>query len=134
MRPADIHHRSENMATAGRWFYKIMGEEVGPITGAALKSLADDGTIERDTPIRRVDRDGWCLYNQGMDTTRGRPSRPDDDRRDIRFQIRLSAAELELIEQAADGKPSTWSRDVLLKAARPSQPSGEKGNRTQSAR
>jgi hypothetical protein len=52
-----------------------------------------------------------------MDTKLGRPHKDDDDRRDIRFQVRLSRAELKLIDNAADGKTSTWAREVLLKAA-----------------
>ena len=50
--------------------------------------------------------------------TRGRPPKPDKDRRDIRFQVRLSPAELAALETAAKGKTSTWAREVLLKAAK----------------
>jgi hypothetical protein len=53
-----------------------------------------------------------------MAETRGRPPKDDSERRETRFQIRLSDVELALIERAADGKPSTWARDVLLKAAK----------------
>ena len=53
-----------------------------------------------------------------MAESRGRPPKKDDERRETRFQIRLSAAEVALIERAADGKPSTWARDVLLSAAK----------------
>ena len=47
------------------------------------------------------------LYNAGMDTQRGRPPKSDDDRREIRFQIRVSPTELEQIGHAADGKTSS---------------------------
>jgi hypothetical protein len=40
-------------APPSQWFYKLMGEEIGPITSAALKSLATAGTIDRDTFVRR---------------------------------------------------------------------------------
>jgi len=53
-----------------------------------------------------------------MDETRGRPPKPEKDRRKIRFQVRLSPAELEAIERAGGDKPSTWAREVLLKAAK----------------
>jgi len=53
-----------------------------------------------------------------METKRGRPPKADDDRREIRFQVRLSPTELELLERAADGKTSTWARKTLLAAAK----------------
>ena len=53
-----------------------------------------------------------------MDTKRGRPPKSDDERREIRFQVRLSQAELALLERAAQGKTSTWARKTLLAAAR----------------
>jgi len=53
-----------------------------------------------------------------MEIQRGRPPKADDERREIRFQIRLSQAELDLLDRAAGGKTSTWAREVLLKAAR----------------
>ncbi len=53
-----------------------------------------------------------------METKRGRPPKADDERREIRFQVRLSQAELALLERAAEGKTSTWARKTLLAAAR----------------
>jgi hypothetical protein len=53
-----------------------------------------------------------------MEETRGRPELPKNDRRETRFQIRLSATELALVERAADGKTSTWARKTLLAAAK----------------
>lgn len=65
----------------------------------------------------------------------GRKPLPDDDRRDMKFQIRLSESEYQVIHDAAvtayKGRPmssrgiiGTWSRDTLLKAAqRQRQPS-----------
>lgn len=60
----------------------------------------------------------FCLYNHVMETKMGRPPKDADERRDIRFQVRLSKAELELLEQAAEGKTSTWARETLLAAAK----------------
>ncbi len=48
----------------------------------------------------------------------GRPEMADKDRRETRFQIRLSATELALVERAADGKTTTWARETLLSAAK----------------
>ena len=48
----------------------------------------------------------------------GRPELPDKERRETRFQIRLSAMELALVERAANGKASTWARETLLAAAK----------------
>lgn len=53
-----------------------------------------------------------------MAESRGRPKKESLDRREIRFQIRLSASELAQIERAANGKPSTWARETLIKAAK----------------
>ncbi|MEM8782211.1 MAG: hypothetical protein AAGE65_05070 [Planctomycetota bacterium] len=51
----------------------------------------------------------------------GRPNKPESERRTHRFQIRLSEAERELIEAAAEAKDQTasdWARTLLLKAAK----------------
>jgi len=53
-----------------------------------------------------------------MEETRGRPPKPEGERRQTRFQIRLSPEELAAIERAGGSKPSTWAREVLLKAAK----------------
>jgi hypothetical protein len=53
-----------------------------------------------------------------MDAPRGRPTKPDEERRDYRFQIRLSEAERALVEQAAGDQASTWARETLVKAAK----------------
>lgn len=53
-----------------------------------------------------------------MGKSRGRPLKPDKDRRETRFQVRLSALELALIDKAAKGKTSTWAREILLNAAK----------------
>jgi hypothetical protein len=60
----------------------------------------------------------FCLYNRGMRSQRGRPPKAKDDRRDIRFQVRLSPAELDLLERVEGEKTSTWARKTLLAAAR----------------
>ena len=42
----------------------------------------------------------------------------DSERREIRYQIRLSTTELALLERAAEGRTSTWARETLLRAAK----------------
>jgi hypothetical protein len=37
------------------WFYQIMGEQVGPLSGTELKQLARRGTIGMDTLVRKED-------------------------------------------------------------------------------
>ena len=49
---------------------------------------------------------------------RGRPPKADDERKDNVLRIRMTKDERESLDQAADGKTSSWARDVLLKAAR----------------
>jgi ribosomal protein L15E len=53
-----------------------------------------------------------------MEKERGRPLKPEAERRTILFPIRVNAAELEAIRKAAGNKPSTWARELLLKAAK----------------
>jgi uncharacterized protein (DUF1778 family) len=48
----------------------------------------------------------------------GRPPKAPDERQTARLEIRMTEAELELIETAAAGKTSTWARDVLVRAAK----------------
>ena len=49
---------------------------------------------------------------------RGRPPKADDERKDNVLRIRMTQEERELLDQAADGKTSTWARDVLVRAAK----------------
>jgi hypothetical protein len=66
----------------------------------------------------RVDAKIFCLYIAGMGKARGRPKLTKKERREIRFQIRLSPEELAQIERAGGDAPSTWARDTLLRAAK----------------
>ena len=50
--------------------------------------------------------------------TRGRPKLPDKIRRDQVLRVRLSENEQLELENAAQGKLSTWAREILLAAAR----------------
>jgi hypothetical protein len=49
---------------------------------------------------------------------RGRPTKPDDERRSELIQVRVTRDELETLTEAADGKLSTWAREALLRAAK----------------
>lgn len=51
-------------------------------------------------------------------TRRGAPEKPPEERRSVLLPIRLTQAERDAIDVAADGKASTWARDVLLRAAK----------------
>jgi hypothetical protein len=53
-----------------------------------------------------------------MEPQRGRPPKDDEERRDIRFQIRVTQAEMTELERAAGGNTSTWAREILLRAAK----------------
>jgi hypothetical protein len=58
-------------------------------------------------------------YNYGMKKNPvGRPPKPPAERQTARLEIRMTDAELALIEKAAKDKTSTWARDVLVKAAK----------------
>ena len=57
--------------------------------------------------------------NYGMKTPkRGAPVKPPEERKDVLFAIRLTAAERASIDAASNGKASTWARDVLLRAVK----------------
>ena len=48
---------------------------------------------------------------------RGRPPKPDEERRSAELRIRLTEDERAALDNAAGENTSTWARDVLLKAA-----------------
>lgn len=49
---------------------------------------------------------------------RGAPEKPPELRKSVLLGVRMTEAERAEIDEAADGKASTWARDVLLRAAR----------------
>ena len=49
---------------------------------------------------------------------RGAPVKPPEKRRNVLLPIRVTEAEKAELDAAADGKTSTWARDVLLRAAK----------------
>ena len=56
---------------------------------------------------------------------RGRPPKADDERKDNVLRIRMTQEERQLLDQAADGKTSTWARGVLVRAAKSKTSSGK---------
>ena len=61
----------------------------------------------------------FCSYNKNMENNeRGRPPKADDERKDNVLRIRMTQEERDLLDQAADGKTSTWARESLLRAAK----------------
>ena len=46
----------------------------------------------------------------------GAPVKPPEERKSVLMAIRFTEAEKAAIDSAADGKASTWARDVLLRA------------------
>ena len=62
----------------------------------------------------------------------GRPPLPDDERKDKTFRIRVTAADRERFDAAAEKAGSTaseWAREILLRAAE----SGGRGSRTRTS-
>ena len=54
-----------------------------------------------------------------METKRmGRPPKPASERQTARLEIRMTDAELKLIEKAGGENTSGWARQVLVRAAR----------------
>ncbi|MCA9119318.1 MAG: DUF4339 domain-containing protein [Planctomycetaceae bacterium] len=52
------------MTQQSEWYYQIMGETFGPMTAEQFKSLAADGTIDRDTLIRRGEAGNWATADR----------------------------------------------------------------------
>lgn len=46
---------------ASKWFYQVMGSQVGPVSSAELLSLARRGTITHDTLVRKGDNGDWVF-------------------------------------------------------------------------
>jgi hypothetical protein len=46
---------------ASECFYQVMGEQVGPVSSAELRRLAQYGTVEHDTPVRVAPNGDWVL-------------------------------------------------------------------------
>ena len=44
---------------ASEWFYQVMGKQVGPVSSAELRNLAERGTISTETPIANVPTGPW---------------------------------------------------------------------------
>ena len=44
---------------AQEWFYKFMGETVGPLSTSEFREHATDGRIQPDTPVTRDGTDDW---------------------------------------------------------------------------
>ena len=53
-----------------------------------------------------------------METQRGRPPKPADERKAAELRIRLTEDERQELDAAAGGKTSTWARTILLRAAK----------------
>ena len=47
------------MAELDAWFYRLMGDVMGPVTSKTLKELASKGSIDFDTPVRKGTDGDW---------------------------------------------------------------------------
>lgn len=65
-----------------KWYYKLMGDVVGPLSADELREHAFDGQIERDTPIRKGVDGSWILADKVQGLLDSRPrNRPKATRR-----------------------------------------------------
>jgi hypothetical protein len=60
------------------WFYQVMGEEVGPVSGLDLRDLAQRGIIDRSTLVRKAPDGDWVLADrvQGLFSLPAAPMPP----------------------------------------------------------
>jgi Tfp pilus assembly protein PilF len=49
---------------ASQWFYQVMGVEVGPISDAELRNLAQRGAVSRDTLVKNAPDASWVLADR----------------------------------------------------------------------
>ena len=90
---------------AAKWYYKIMGEEFGPISGSELRQAAQNGIISSDSLIKEgVDGD-WvlaervkCLFEP---VRRSSPRATKRDQEDAHDSSRQFTADYKSIVQAA---------------------------------
>ena len=65
---------------ASQWFYQAMGQQIGPVSAADLRNLAQRGTIAADTLVRKGPDGSWVPAQrvQGLFSTANinPPSRP----------------------------------------------------------
>lgn len=71
---------------AKKWYYRIAGEERGPVTPSAIRELAKSGEITPDTPIREESKKRWTrakrlkgLFDSISDEPAARKARPTSD-------------------------------------------------------
>jgi hypothetical protein len=64
----------------------------------------------------------WAYDSDMAKPERGRPPKPDDERKSAQLRIRLTDEERAALDAAADGKTSTWARKLLLRAATKKRP------------
>lgn len=101
---------ARRLNVANDWYYKLMGEEIGPLTSTELRQHALDGRVTPDTHIRRGESDRWV----GADSVKGlfdKPAQPEDN-----------AAPLAAVQSTLDA-PAPPSRKSTEVSAPPSLPS-----------
>lgn len=77
------------------WFYKLMGEEIGPISSTELRTLAQRGTISADTPVRKGQNGTWIPANrvQGLFSTSDADIKGDSPRENIPLETKTPCSE-----------------------------------------
>lgn len=63
---------------ASEWFYQAMGRQIGPVSAADLRNLAQRGTIAADTPVRKAPDGTWVVAErvQGLFSVSNAPTSP----------------------------------------------------------
>lgn len=88
---------------AATWFYKLMGESIGPIRSAELKQLASNGTIDRGTLVRRSDREDWITADRvnGLFSPDGSAAKPQPDEQALSAADSSSDVDAEIVAPPA---------------------------------
>jgi hypothetical protein len=96
-----------------QWFYKVMGEELGPVSSSDLAKQAQSGVITPDTFVRRADDENWHVAQSvsGLFDKRAKPvaaksenaSPPDTKPTDPAKTRELAAKLCERIRDAMSG-------------------------------
>ena len=76
----EVHRSPEpQMSSKPEWYYQVMGETFGPVTAEQFKSLADEGSIDRDTLIRKGEGGHWATADHVQGLFKAAEPDTDDD-------------------------------------------------------
>ena len=112
---------------SGQWFYRMFGEEFGPVPFEKLKDLAESGTIHGSDEVRSESANGWILASTvdglGLDASQHDTMTATMSSTDFEMSTRSSGDEWYCLVAGAELGPLSF--DELLKFAEHEQLSAD---------